>query len=46
MQAYHVYLDPEMIRNVLHTNPSEAGELLTWAMAPLVAAVLLTLPWH
>lgn len=41
MQAYHVYLDPEMMRNVLHTSPREAGELLTWAMAPPIAAYLL-----
>lgn len=41
MQAYHVYLDPEMMRNVMHTNPHEAGELLTWAMAPALAVYLL-----
>ena len=29
-----VYLDPSMLRNVLHTNPAEARELFTWALVP------------
>ena len=41
MQSYHVYLDPEMIRNVLATDPREAGELLSWAMVLPIAARLL-----
>jgi lipid A ethanolaminephosphotransferase len=32
MQAYGVYLDPSMIRNVLRTDVAEARELLSWAM--------------
>lgn len=30
---YGVYLDPSMLRNVLHTQPAEARELLGWALA-------------
>ncbi|HEX5802577.1 MAG TPA: phosphoethanolamine--lipid A transferase [Azospira sp.] len=41
MQAYHLYLDPEMIRNVLHTDLHEAGELFTWALLPPLLAALL-----
>lgn len=37
MQHYHVYLDPGMIRNVLHTDTREASELLTWSMLPALA---------
>lgn len=33
MQAYGLYLDPSMLRNVLHTDPAEARELLSWALA-------------
>ena len=29
---FGVYLDPTMLRNVLRTNPSEARELLSWAL--------------
>jgi lipid A ethanolaminephosphotransferase len=32
IQSYGVVLDPSMMRNVLHTNPPEAGELLTWSL--------------
>jgi len=40
MKAYHIYLDPEMIRNILHTDVREASELFTWAMLlPLVAYI-------
>lgn len=28
MNAYTVYLDPDMVRNILHTDPKEAGELV------------------
>ena len=28
MSAYGIYLDPAMLRNLLHTHPAEAGELL------------------
>lgn len=33
VEAYGVVLDPSMLRNVLHTHPAEAGELLTPALA-------------
>jgi lipid A ethanolaminephosphotransferase len=32
MQAYGTVLDPAMLRNVLHTQASEARELLTWRL--------------
>jgi lipid A ethanolaminephosphotransferase len=32
MQAWGVYLDPSMIRNVLRTDVAEARELLSWAL--------------
>ena len=32
IQAYGVVLDPSMMRNVLHTDPPEARELLTWSL--------------
>ena len=32
IQSYGVVLDPSMMRNVLHTDPPEAGELLTWSL--------------
>ena len=32
IQSYGVVLDPSMLRNVLHTDPPEAGELLTWSL--------------
>ena len=46
MQAFHVYLDPAMVRNVLHTGPAEARELLSWTLllhVALYAAVPLLL---
>ncbi len=39
MNHYTVYLDPDMLRNVLHTDARESGELLT---PPLLFWVLLT----
>lgn len=42
MNAYTVYLDPDMIRNVLHTDPKEAGELLVPGLAlPLLCLAAL-----
>lgn len=42
MGTYQVYLDPDMIRNVLHTDPREAGELLVPGLAaPLLALAAL-----
>lgn len=32
MARYHIYLDPDMLRNVLRTDPAEAGDLLSWAL--------------
>lgn len=42
MQRYGVVLDPGMLRNVLKTDPVEAGELFGWDMVPhlLLFAVL------
>lgn len=36
MERYHVYLNPEMLRNVLATDTHEAGDLMTWALIPNV----------
>lgn len=38
MWHYRVYLDADMIRNILHTDRKEAGELLSLAAAPWVLA--------
>lgn len=49
MQRYRVFLDPSMLRNVLATNPAEAGELLGWGLLPhllLYAAVPLAVLWR
>ena len=32
IHSYGVVLDPSMMRNVLHTDPPEASELLTWSL--------------
>ncbi len=34
MQRFGVFLDPSMLRNVLHTDVAEAGELFGWGMLP------------
>lgn len=34
MNRYTVYLDPDMIRNILHTDTKEAGELLSLSALP------------
>ena len=34
IQSLGIYLDPSMLRNVLHTDPAEARELLGWALVP------------
>ncbi|HSD17557.1 MAG TPA: phosphoethanolamine--lipid A transferase [Thermomonas sp.] len=36
MSRYTVYLDPDMIRNVLHTDSKESRELVSWGMLPTV----------
>ncbi len=49
MNQYTVYLDPDMIRNVLHTDARESAELLTPGLAlPLVlyAAIPIALVWR
>jgi lipid A ethanolaminephosphotransferase len=50
MQTYKVYLDPDMVRNVLHSHTAEAGELLSGTLvlhlllyAALPVALLLPL---
>ena len=37
MQRLGVYLDPSMIRNLLHTNTHEAVELVSWTLLPHLA---------
>lgn len=37
MQAYGILLDPSMLRNVLHTDPAEAQEQLSWTLIPHLA---------
>jgi len=49
MQTYGAYLDPSMMRNVLHTDVAEARELFSWGLLPhlLLHAVLpLALLWR
>jgi lipid A ethanolaminephosphotransferase len=37
MDRFNIYLDPGMLRNVLATDPREAGDLLTWSLLPNLA---------
>lgn len=49
MNRYTVYLDADMLRNVLHTEPKEAGELLTAGMFSrllLTASLPVILLWR
>ena len=49
IEAYGIYLDPSMLRNVLRTDPAEAGELLSWGLSAhllLYAAMPLALLWR
>ena len=49
MQSYGIYLDPTMMRNMLHTDVAEARELFSWRLLPhlLLHAVLpLLLLWR
>jgi lipid A ethanolaminephosphotransferase len=41
MNTYNVYLDADMLRNVLHTDRKEAGELLGWSLLPAVFGLAL-----
>lgn len=34
MGEYTVYLDTDMIRNILHTDSKESGELISWRLLP------------
>ena len=34
MSEYTVYLDTDMIRNILHTDGKESGELVSWRLLP------------
>ncbi|KQZ56966.1 MULTISPECIES: phosphoethanolamine--lipid A transferase [unclassified Lysobacter] len=34
MSEYTVYLDTDMIRNILHTDGKESGELISWRLLP------------
>ena len=36
MNTYNVYLDADMLRNVLHTDRKEAAELIGWSLLPAV----------
>ncbi|MET0893720.1 MAG: phosphoethanolamine--lipid A transferase [Pseudoxanthomonas sp.] len=41
MDAFGVYLDVDMLRNVLHTDSKESSELLTWALlVPLLVTLV------
>lgn len=49
MQAYGIYLDPTMLRNVLRTDVAEARELWSWALVAhlaLYAGLPLLLLWR
>jgi lipid A ethanolaminephosphotransferase len=49
MQAFGVYLDPGMVRNVLRTNAAEGLELLSWTLVPhllVYAGLPLLLLWR
>jgi lipid A ethanolaminephosphotransferase len=41
MGKFGIYLDPDMLKNVLHTDFAEAGELLTWDLLAHLAIYLL-----
>ena len=49
VQRFGIYLDPTMLRNVLKTDPAEAGELFGWGMLPhllLFAGLPLLVLWR
>lgn len=49
VESFGVVMDPSMLRNVLRTNPAEAGELMTpalWGHLVLYAGVPLLLLWR
>lgn len=41
MAKFGIYVDPDMLRNVLRTDPAEAKELLTWDLLPHLILYLL-----
>jgi lipid A ethanolaminephosphotransferase len=43
ISKYGVAVDSSMIRNAIHTDPTEVGQLMTWQMAPYVT-LLVVLP--
>jgi lipid A ethanolaminephosphotransferase len=45
INKFGVYLDPSMLRNVLHTDAREVRELLTWSMLPHMVLYLLLPLW-
>ena len=49
MQAYGVYFDPSMVRNILRTDVAEAREIVSWRLVlhfTLYAALPLALLWR
>jgi lipid A ethanolaminephosphotransferase len=49
MQAYGVYFDPSMVRNILRTDVAEAREIVSWRLVlhfALYAALPLVLLWR
>ncbi len=49
MQAYGVYFDPSMVRNILRTDVAEAREIVSWRLVlhfALYAALPLALLWR
>src|SRR5690349_16360813 len=43
INKYGVAVDSSMVRNAIHTDPTEVGQLMTWQMLPF-AAFLMVLP--
>jgi lipid A ethanolaminephosphotransferase len=48
MLAFGLYLDADMVRNVLATDPRESSELMTWSLLPplLLGAIPVALLWR
>ncbi len=49
MQAYGVYFDPSMVRNIIRTDVAEAREIVSWRLAlhfTLYAALPIALLWR
>src|SRR5438128_1829710 len=41
ISKYGVAVDSSMVRNAIHTDPTEVGQLMTWQMAPYVIGLML-----